>query len=179
MGLLSPPKQSDSRCLIDKSNNPTSNQFIHYLLQLVVAAPRGEDLDKTTIKICSVAQGQVEVAVIDAACVPLRRSTIAIAAILNALQEQQEQEDTDNGNDDQATAPQDEDTTKVTTTPALSSDKKHELISKISNVVGYDITESQMIHVCRERLANLSSRRKKISRANRKPVCPSSPKSVN
>ena len=159
-----------------KLSGPTSNQFIHYLLQLVVAAPR-EDSDKT-IEICSVAQGQVEVAVIDAACVPLRRSTIAIAAILNALQEQQE--DTDNCNDDQATAPQDEDTTEVTTTPALSSDKEQELISKISNVVGYDITESQMIHVCRERLANLLSRRKKISRANsRKPVCPSSPKSVN
>ena len=160
-------------------SGPTSNQFIHYLLQLVVAAPREEDSDKTTIKICSVAQGQVEVAVIDAACVPLRRSTIAIAAILNALQEQQEDTD-NNGNDDQAAAPQDEDTTEVTTTPALSSDKEQELISKISNVVGYDIIESQMIHVCRERLANLSSRRKKtISRANRKPVCPSSPKSVN
>ena len=106
-----------------KLNGPTPFQFIDYMLQLL---PGNGD----AIKLCTIeARRQVEVAVHDAACVPLRRSTISISALLNSLDRVSED--------------------------SMSSDEKIEFIRRISGVVGYDVEESLMITACRNRLISV------------------------
>jgi len=105
-----------------KLNGPTPFQFIDYMLQLL---PGNGD----ALKLCTNARHQVEVAVHDAACVPLLRSTISISALLNSLDRVAEE--------------------------SMSSDDKIKFIRKISDVVGYDVEESLMISACRNRLISV------------------------
>jgi len=105
-----------------KLNGPTPFQFIDYMLQLL---PGNGD----ALKLCTNARHQVEVAVHDAACVPLLRSTISISALLNSLDRVAEE--------------------------SMSSDDKIKFIRKISDVVGYDVEESLMITACRNRLISV------------------------
>ena len=92
-----------------------------------------DDMSSVDPNICDVARSQVEVAIQDYACVPLHRSTIAIAAILNSLED----------------ASQD--------SSIFPSEKIIQFEQKVSDVVGYDIAESQMIKVCRKRLLDRSA----------------------
>jgi len=113
-----------------KLNGPTPFQFIDYMLLLLLPG-NGDDADPNTpLKLCTTeARRQVEVAVHDAACVPLRRSTIFISALLNSL---------DGVSED-----------------SVSSDDKIKFIRQISDVVGYDVEESLMITACRKRLISV------------------------
>lgn len=99
-------------------NGPTPFQFVDYMLELLP-----DNTSSVHPNICDVARSQVEIAIQDYACVPLHRSTIAIAAILNSL----------------------EDTSRDV------------FEQKVSDVVGYDIVESQMIKVCMKRLLDRSA----------------------
>ena len=92
-----------------------------------------DDTSSVDPNICDVARSRVEIAVQDYACVPLHRSTIAIAAILNSLEDASQ----DSSN--------------------FSSEKRIQFEQNVSDVVGYDIAESQMIKVCRKRLLDRSA----------------------
>ena len=89
-----------------------------------------DDTSNVDLNICDVARSQVEIAVQDYACVPLHRSTIAIAATLNSLEDASREGG------------------------IFESRKKMHFAQRVSEVVGYDIIESQMIKVCRKRLLN-------------------------
>ena len=93
-----------------------------------------DDTSSVDPNICDVARSQVEIAVQDYACVPLHRSTIAIAAILNSLED---------ASQDSSIFP--------------SEKRRIQFEQKVSDVVGYDIAESQMIKVCRKRLLDRSA----------------------
>ena len=113
-----------------KLNGPTPFQFIDYMLHLLPG--NGDDAPSPSkpLKLCTTeARRQVEVAVHDAACVPLRRSTISISALLNSL---------DGVSED-----------------STSSDEKIEFIRQISDAVGYDVDDSPMIKTCRNRLISV------------------------
>lgn len=110
-------------------NGPTPFQFVDYMLGLLP-----DDTSSVDPNICDVARSQVEIAVQDYACVPLHRSTIAIAAILNSLED---------ASQDSSIFP--------------SEKRRIQFEQKVSDVVGYDIAESQMIKVCRKRLLDRSA----------------------
>ena len=107
-----------------KLNGPTPFQFIDYMIQLL---PEDTCINIRS-KLAHDARRQVEVAVHDAACVPLRRSTISISSVLNSIED------------------------------SISLDKKTEFIQQISDTVGYDIEDSPMIKACRKRLQDRSER---------------------
>ena len=107
-----------------KLNGPTPFQFIDYMLQLL---PEDTCINIRS-KLAHDARHQVEVAVHDAACVPLRRSTISISSVLNSIEDRN------------------------------SLDKKVEFIQQISDTVGYDVEDSPMIKACRKRLQDRSER---------------------
>jgi len=107
-----------------KLNGPTPFQFIDYMLQLL---PEDTCINIRS-KLAHDARHQVEVAVHDGACVPLRRSTISISSVLNSIED------------------------------SISLDKKIEFIQQLSDTVGYDVEDSPMIKVCRKRLQDRSKR---------------------
>ena len=111
-----------------KVNGPTPVQFINYFLQLLPAAEDSSVVSKLFATSCS----EVELATLDYACIPLRSSTVATAAILNSLED----------------VPQD----------VLSIDGKNQFIQEISNVIDIDVEESRLIKVCRQRLLDLSAK---------------------
>jgi len=68
-------------CLRWKMNGPTSYQFISYILELL---PDSTNLN-IALQLYTDSHRQVELSVQDPVFVPIRRSNVAIAAILNAL----------------------------------------------------------------------------------------------
>mmetsp|Transcript_30592 Transcript_30592/g.52235 ORF Transcript_30592/g.52235 Transcript_30592/m.52235 type:complete len:346 (+) Transcript_30592:257-1294(+) len=70
-------------CLQWKMNGPTSYQFIHYILELL---PDATDLN-AALKLYAGSRRQVELSVQDHVFVPIKRSTVAVAAMLNSLDE--------------------------------------------------------------------------------------------
>ena len=108
-----------------RMNGPTPIQFANYMLQLL---PQDVSTVKLSSKLGSDSSAQIERAIEDYACVPLRSSTIAIAAVLNSLE---------NVSD-------------------LSFDTtKTEFIQDISNSLDMtNVVESPLIRVCRKRLLN-------------------------
>ena len=124
-----------------RMNGPTPHQFVHHMLQLL------PDEDKDTSSSRSVAskvyadsQSEIEIAVEDHACVSLRSSTIAVAALLNSLD----------------TVPQD----------TLSYDKKIHFIQVISDTFGIDVSHSPLITACRQRFRDRSTKLLRLRRVH-------------
>ena len=111
-----------------KVHGPTPVQFINYFLQLLPAA---ED-SSVASKLFATSSSEVELATLDYACIPLRSSTVATAAILNSLED----------------VPQD----------VLPTDGKNQFIQEISNAIDIDVEESRLIKACRQRLLDTSTK---------------------
>ena len=111
-----------------KVNGPTPVQFIKYFLQLLPIAADSSVESKLFATSCL----EVELATLDYACIPLRSSTVATAAILNSLED----------------VPQD----------VLSTDGKNQFIQEISNAIDIDVDESRLVKACRQRLLDVSAK---------------------
>jgi len=105
-----------------KLHGPTPFQFISHILKLLPECPTRSEV---VTKLCGHALQHAQLAIGDYACVILRRSSIAIASILNSLE----------------TVPRDE----------LPSDERNHFFQKIANVFGVDVT-SPLIEAVRQRL---------------------------
>ena len=122
-----------------RMNGPTPHQFVHHLLQLLP----GKDTSSSTSvasKVYTESQSEIEIAVEDYACVSLRSSTIAVAALLNSLD----------------TVSQD----------TLSHDKKIHFIQVISDTIGIDVSHSHLINACRQRFRDRSTKLLRLRRVH-------------
>lgn len=122
-----------------RMNGPTPHQFIHHMLQLL---PDKDTSSSTSVasKVYADSQSEIEIAVEDYACVSLRSSTIAVAALLNSLD----------------TIPQE----------TLSYDKKRNFIQVISDTIGIDVSNSPLINACRQRFRDRSTKLLSLRRVN-------------
>jgi len=116
-----------------RMNGPTPHQFVHHMLQLLPDEDKDTSRSVVASKVYTDSQSEIEIAVEDYACVSLRSSTIAVAALLNSLD----------------TIPQE----------TLSYDKKRHFVQVISDTLGIDVSQSPLITACRKRFRDRSSLR--------------------
>jgi len=122
-----------------RMNGPTPHQFVHHMLQLLPDEDKDTSRSVAASKVYD-SQSEIEVAVEDYACVSLRSSTIAVAALLNSLD----------------TVPQD----------TLSYDKKIHFVQVISDTIGIDVAHSPLINACRQRFRDRSTKLLRLRRVN-------------
>ena len=133
-----------------RMNGPTPHQFVHHMLQLLPNEDKDTSRSVVASKVYADSQSEIEIAVEDYACVSLRSSTIAVAALLNSLD----------------TVPQD----------TLSYDKKIHFIQVISDTLGIDVAHSRLIEACRQRFRDRST--KSLARPRRVHVVPTNQEEV-
>ena len=117
-----------------RMNGPTPHQFVHHMLQLLPNEDKDTSSSRSVVasKVYADSQSEIEIAVEDYACVSLRSSSIAVAALLNSLD----------------TLPQD----------TLSCDKKIHFIQIISDTLGIDVSNSPLVMACRQRFRDRSTK---------------------